>query len=130
MKDPKKAIRDLADFLKKPLSEQQVESVAYHTHFDQMRTNQLANHESNNSVGEFDFEAAKFMRSGMIWLSSQILNCFELQLVFCDTGKVGGCKKYLSADQKDRINSWMEKNLHRADLSGLTEKFPETFKIE
>ncbi|GAU92066.1 hypothetical protein RvY_04205-2 [Ramazzottius varieornatus] len=107
-RDPKKAIKDLATFLNKPLTEQQVETVAYHTHFDQMRINSLANHESNNSVGEFDFEAAKFMRSG----------------------KVGGWKKHLSHDQNSRINAWMEKNMQRPELAGLAERFSETFKIE
>ncbi|XP_037662931.1 sulfotransferase 1C3-like [Choloepus didactylus] len=63
-RNPKRVIHKLLEFLEKPLSEEIINKIIYHTSFDVMKENPMANHTSSPSY-IFDHTVSKFMRKGV-----------------------------------------------------------------
>ena len=58
------------------------------------------------------------------------VNLFHEPFVSAITGVPGGWRKHLTPEMNEKFNSWMGRNLARADLAGLTDAFPSTFTLE
>ncbi|XP_015912284.2 sulfotransferase 1A3 [Parasteatoda tepidariorum] len=59
-------VRRLSDFLKQPLSVEEVDAIVNHCSFESMKTNKMVNRENLPISDLFDMTQSKFMRKGII----------------------------------------------------------------
>lgn len=96
-KDQKGTIRQLAKFLGKSMTDEQVDAIAKYTTFEAMKENPVVNRTDKVQAGVFDFKIVPFMRKG----------------------KMDSHKDELSAQQIAILDSWISRNKAREDLKDM-----------
>lgn len=97
-RDLRGEILKVATFLGKSLSDEQLEKLAEHLHFDNFQKNESVNNESGKKTGAMN-EDGHFIRKG----------------------KTGDWKNHFSPELNKRIDKWIETNLVGTDLTFVTE---------
>ena len=102
-------------FLGKTLSEDQVQSLLKHLHFDNLSQVSAVNFEPLREEGLVS-ESGRFMRKGISFISSlrtyvNNWDCFNHPI-----GKTGDWKNHFSPEMNSRIDEWIKMNLERSDL--------------
>ncbi|XP_060810784.1 sulfotransferase 1C4-like [Amyelois transitella] len=92
-KDLPAAVRRVAKFLQKPVSEEQVSKLCDHLHIDNFRKNKSVNSEEMQEIG-FANKTENFIRKG----------------------KAGGWRAYFDYDMTLQAERWMQENLRDTDL--------------
>ncbi|XP_018563774.1 estrogen sulfotransferase-like [Anoplophora glabripennis] len=98
MKDKRKTIRMIADFLGKDLSENEIDKLEDYLSFEKFKNNKTVNHVHMTKIGMAD-DVGKFMRRG----------------------KPGGWRELIDEEMEREFNRVMEEKLKGTDL-----RFPET----
>ncbi|XP_055353580.1 sulfotransferase 1C2-like [Paramacrobiotus metropolitanus] len=93
--------RRLSKFLGKDFTEDQLNKIYYECAFDQMKNNETVNKAKVGARGYFDFNKSPFIRAG----------------------KVGNWKVHFSEEQNKQVDDWINKNLQRPELQGLTFRY-------
>lgn len=93
-KDLKAAVMQLAKFLEKELSDEQINSIVQHCSFKEMSKNKNTNWSELKDLGFFDFNVSKFMRKG----------------------EVGDWKNYFTVNQSEAFDELMKIRLKDCDL--------------
>ena len=107
-KNPRKVIKDIAQFLKVPLSDEQVERIARKTSFKKMKENPNSNYEHWNELGIRNKDEAEFMRKGTVNLVSYF--CINNEVGFFPLGEVGDYVNHLSEDMNATFDEWIDAN--------------------
>lgn len=110
--------RNLAKFLGKTLSEDQLNVIAYECAFDQMKQNETVNKAKVGARGYFDFKKSPFIRAGKVFSQFKSTS-FSLPVYYFLTGKVGNWKHQFSPEQNKQVDDWIHRNLQRPELQGL-----------
>lgn len=92
-KDTASVIRTIANFLGKPLTDEQVEFIKDYCSFEKMKTNDMTNHSWFKTLGAFA-EEGEFIRKG----------------------KVGDWENHLNPDLNHRLNQMISLNFQDSDL--------------
>jgi hypothetical protein len=95
-KDLPKVIRQVAEFLERPLSEEQVEILTKHLSFESMKQNPAVNYE-------------------LVCNLNKQFNLTEGGGAFMRSGTVGGYKGMMSEEMIQRFDDWIEENLKGTD---------------
>ena len=93
-RDLKSQIRKVASFLGKDCSEEQVEKLAEHLHFDNFKNNPSVNHEHLKAKG------FAYMDRGD----------------FCRKGKVGSWKECFTPEMNEKFDKWLAEKMKGTDL--------------
>lgn len=98
-KDPKGSIRKIADFLEKPISDDEVDSISRFLSFSKMRSNKACNAEIllDGKMGKNYFQ--------------------KMGYHFIRKGEVGDWRNHMSEEMSKRFDEWIEKNTHGTDLT-------------
>lgn len=96
--DLRGVIRRVADFLGKKLSDEQMEQLYEHLHFDNFKKNPYVNFDLFRQFGMFS-ESGNFVRKG----------------------KTGDWKNHFTPEMDARMNAWMKERLQGTDLTFQTE---------
>ncbi|GAU91824.1 hypothetical protein RvY_04007-4, partial [Ramazzottius varieornatus] len=92
-------VTQIAKFLKKDLTKDQIETICRECSFESMKDNPMTNRqEQDKNYGVMDFKVSPYMRKG----------------------ETGAWKSVLEGGLNDQMDRWIEKNLRRPDLQGLT----------
>jgi len=97
-RDLRGEIKKVADFLQKPLTEEQLDGLTEHLRIDNFAKNEAVNKKSMKNSSPF-FGGGDFIRKG----------------------KTGDWKNHFDAELNERIDRWIEANLAGSDLKFVTE---------
>jgi len=97
-KDLRGEIKKVADFMEKPLSDEQLDLMTQHLRFDSFSKNEAVNMETPKKMGLFNEDGN-----------------------FCRKGKTGDWKNHFDAQLNARIDNWIKTNLAGTDLKFVTE---------
>lgn len=93
-------VRKVAEFLGKTLTEPEVEKLTEFLSFDNMKSNEHLNHETD--INQFYGK----------------MNLITEKTAFIRSGTVGGYKSEMSTEMIEKFDEWVRKNLHGTDFTG------------
>ena len=105
---------DLAAFLGKRLTPEQVASIVQHCDFDSMNNNENTNKKWLGIHESKDMGTAKLTRVGVFYAMTSYLMDSNTRCLFA--GQIGNRKKYLTVEVNERMDGWIAKEFQR--LSG------------
>lgn len=91
LKDKKSVVKQIANFLEKPLDNEIIEKIADHTSFKKMKENPMTNYDDQQLMNE---EVSSFMRKGI----------------------VGDWKNYFTVAQNEIIDKYIDKQMETIDI--------------
>jgi len=105
-------IEKVCAFLGKTLSEEKIQSLLKHLHFDNFSKNRAVNYETTKEEG-FSNDKGHFIRKGeyVTYLQLNKLKRFNYLI-----GKTGDWKNHFSPEMNSRLDEWIKKNLEGTDL--------------
>ena len=110
----RREIDKVCAFLGKTLSEEQLQVLVKHLHFDNFSKNESLNMEFLKEEG-FANSGGNFIRKGKPprckW-NPNSSNCYQTK----SAGKTGDWKNHFSSELNSRLDEWIEKNLEGTDL--------------
>ncbi len=113
----------MADFLEKPLTDEQLDRLTVHLSFDCFAKNAAVNKENLRAKGVY--KEGKFVRKGGTRgiFPSAARNCrlFFFCFFSLPAGKTGDWKNHFDPQLNERIDRWIESNLTGSDLKFVTE---------
>ena len=95
-KDLSKVIRQVSEFLERPLNEEQVKILTKHLSFEEMKKNPAVNYE-------------------LVCDLNKRFKLTEYDGVFMRSGSVGGHKDVMSPEMIKRFDEWIKENLEGSD---------------
>ena len=114
----------MADFLEKPLTEEQVTRLKEHLSFESIAKNEAVNKADGKKAGFFvDGDEHHFIRKGraLSFFSTERNQFLPLDADWLAAGKTGDWKNHFDAELNERIDRWIESNLAGSDLHFVTE---------
>ena len=112
-------IKKVADFMEKPLSDEQLDLMTQHLRFDSFSKNEAVNMETPKKMGLFN-EDGNFCRKGTR-SSSVDEDPFCYFNSTATAGKTGDWKNHFDSQLNARIDNWIKTNLAGTDLKFVTE---------
>ena len=115
-------IKKVADFLQKPLTEEQLDGLTEHLRIDNFAKNEAVNKKSMKNSSPF-FGGGDFIRKGRDAQKTETTgrSVLTATLPMRPTGKTGDWKNHFDAELNERIDRWIEANLAGSDLKFVTE---------